>query len=121
MGWRSSGAVRMWLTSRIPVRAISSVLGIGVAVRVRTSTPILSRRSWSLAATPKRCSSSITTRPRFFHLDILGEKAMGADHNIDLAGGEPFHHLPAAGDAVRNRLRTSTLIGYGSKRSVKVW
>ena len=37
---------------------------MGVADRVRTSTSRLSCLSRSLAATPKRCSSSTTTRPR---------------------------------------------------------
>ena len=40
------------------------VLGIGVAVRVRVSTEDFIWRSFSLAATPNFCSSSITSRPR---------------------------------------------------------
>ena len=53
--------------SRTPTSAMCSVRGMGVAVSVSTST---SRRSCfrrSLCATPKRCSSSMTTRPRFLN------------------------------------------------------
>ena len=38
---------------------------MGVAVSVSTSTSARSALSFSLSRTPKRCSSSITTRPRF--------------------------------------------------------
>ena len=44
--------------------AISSVRGIGVAVIVSTSTLARNCLSRSLCATPKRCSSSTTSRPR---------------------------------------------------------
>ena len=43
-----------------------SVRGMGVAERARTSTSSRSDRRSSFCATPKRCSSSRTTRPRFF-------------------------------------------------------
>ena len=54
----------MTLRSRIPASARLSVRGIGVADSVRTSTSRFSCFSRSLAATPKRCSSSTTTSPR---------------------------------------------------------
>ena len=41
-----------------------SVRGIGVAESVRTSTFLHSDFSFSFCATPKRCSSSIITRPK---------------------------------------------------------
>ena len=50
--------------SRIPVSAISSVRGIGVAVMVSTSTCVRIFFSRSLCATPNRCSSSTTRSPR---------------------------------------------------------
>ncbi len=50
--------------SRMPVTAISSVRGIGVADIVRTSTFIRIALRCSLCSTPKRCSSSTITRPR---------------------------------------------------------
>ncbi|MNC71406.1 hypothetical protein D3C75_1223260 [compost metagenome] len=43
---------------------ICSVRGMGVAVSVSTSTLDFSRFSFSLCATPKRCSSSTIKRPR---------------------------------------------------------
>ncbi len=48
----------------MPVRLISSVRGMGVAERVRTSTLARSCLICSLWLTPKRCSSSITSSPR---------------------------------------------------------
>lgn len=35
-----SGGLKIVLRSRMPVRDMCSVLGMGVAVRVRTSTPV---------------------------------------------------------------------------------
>ena len=45
------------------IHILWSVLGIGVAERVRTSTLVLSCLSFSLCFTPNRCSSSITKSP----------------------------------------------------------
>ncbi len=50
--------------SRMPVTAISSVRGIGVALIDSTSTLVRSRFICSLCSTPKRCSSSTMIRPR---------------------------------------------------------
>ncbi len=47
----------------MPVSAISSVRGIGLAVSVSTSTPSDMRFTASLCVTPKRCSSSTTRIP----------------------------------------------------------
>ena len=63
-GCRSSGGVASVDISRMPVTAISSVRGIGVALIASTSTLVRSALSVSLCSTPNRCSSSITTRPR---------------------------------------------------------
>ncbi len=63
MGFSAAGGVLMNERSRIPVRAISSVRGMGLADRVGTSCP----RSWPSAppcARPRRCSSSTTRSPR---------------------------------------------------------
>ena len=63
-GGGPAGGVSITLMSRSPASDMCSVRGIGVAVSASTST---SRRSWrrsSFWATPKRCSSSTTTRPR---------------------------------------------------------
>ncbi len=50
--------------SRMPVIAISSVRGIGVALIASTSTLVRICFSVSLCSTPNRCSSSTTTSPR---------------------------------------------------------
>ncbi|CAB4955726.1 unannotated protein [freshwater metagenome] len=50
--------------SRIPVTAISSVRGIGVADIANTSTVVRIFFKDSFCSTPKRCSSSTITRPR---------------------------------------------------------
>ena len=52
--------------SRSPDSDMWSVRGIGVADSASTSTSSRSDRRSSFWATPKRCSSSSTTRPRFF-------------------------------------------------------
>ena len=48
----------------MPVTAISSVRGIGVADIAKTSTVVRIFLSDSFCSTPKRCSSSTTTSPR---------------------------------------------------------
>ena len=58
--------------SRSPSSAIPRVLGIGVAVRVSTSTSALSALNVSFCLTPKRCSSSMITSPNLLNL-ISGE------------------------------------------------
>ena len=64
MASRFSGGVATSESSRSPESARCSVRGIGVAVRVSTSTCARSRLSASLWRTPKRCSSSMISRPR---------------------------------------------------------
>ncbi len=61
-GWRSSGGVASVDISRMPVTAISSVRGIGVALMASTSTLVRNVFSASLCSTPNRCSSSTITR-----------------------------------------------------------
>ncbi|MNL31805.1 hypothetical protein D3C87_1536150 [compost metagenome] len=63
-GWRFMGGVVMRLMSRAPDRARYRVRGMGVALMVSTSTVALRCLRRSLWATPKRCSSSTTSRPR---------------------------------------------------------
>ena len=64
---RSTGGVWITDSSRSPDMAICRVRGIGVAVRVRTWTSSFSALSFSLWATPK-CSSSTITSPSFLNL-----------------------------------------------------
>ena len=69
----------------MPVRLISSVRGIGVAVSVSTSTFARSRLIFSLCCTPKRCSSSITSSPRSLSFDVVREQAVRSDDHVDRA------------------------------------
>jgi len=62
---RSTGGVVMRERSRTPVSASCSVRGMGVAVRVSTCTSAFSSFSLSLCLTPKCCSSSTISRPRW--------------------------------------------------------
>ena len=57
--------------SRMPLIAMFSVRGIGVAESVSTSTPRLISLMCSLCVTPKRCSSSTTSRPRSLNFTSL--------------------------------------------------
>ena len=70
IGCLSSGGVARVDISRIPVIAISRVLGIGVALIAKMSTLVLMAFSFSLCSTPKRCSSSIMISPRFRNFTV---------------------------------------------------
>ena len=72
---RSTGGVAMIDSSRTPVSASCKVRGIGVADRVSTWTSARNSLSRSLWPTPKCCSSSMTTRPRFLKLTFLPSTA----------------------------------------------
>ena len=54
-----------------PTIAICKVLGMGVAVSVKTSIFDLNSLIFSLCATPNRCSSSITNNPKSFGIISL--------------------------------------------------
>ena len=55
--------------SLIPESDIFRVLGIGVAVIAKMSTSARSARILSFCLTPKRCSSSMITKPRFLKIN----------------------------------------------------
>ena len=100
---RSFGGVSMIDMSRMPTSDMFSVRGIGVAVIVSTSTFLRICLMRSLCATPNRCSSSTTSRPRSLNDDVLRQQAVRADDDVDLAGG----------DAVENLLRSPASCGTG--------
>ena len=77
----------------MPVRLISNVRGMGVAVSVKTSTPVWSFLIISLCVTPKRCSSSTTNRPQPFEPQVFRQQSMGADDEVDLAGSNAGNDL----------------------------
>ncbi len=104
----------------MPVRLISRVRGIGVADRVNTSTPAENCFRDSLWDTPKRCSSSTTTRPSFWNFTSSDRIRWVPIRTSTSPAVAPLTTLRAWA-AVRNRLSTSTRIGYGAKRSVNVW
>ena len=108
-GKRLGGGVSMTDMSRTPDSDICSVRGIGVAVSVSTST--CSRRFFrcSLCSTPKRCSSSMTTRPRSLGRDVAREQPVRADEHVDLAVGEAARAPSSCCASVRKRESTSTL------------
>ncbi len=81
----------------MPVRAISRVRGMGLAVRVRTSTPSAMALMDSLWVTPKRCSSSTTSSPRCLKVDVVAEQPVGAHHHVDGAVGQAGEHLGGLG------------------------
>ena len=95
----------------MPVRLISSVRGIGVADSVSTSTPAFRCLICSLWLTPKRCSSSTTSRPRSLNCEVVRQEAVGADHDVDLPGPHALATTARAWAAVRNRDSTSTRTG----------
>src|SRR5690625_2336500 len=66
-GNRFSGGVSITERSLIPSIDICNVLGIGVAVSVRTSTFVLICLIFSLCLTPNRCSSSTINKPKFLY------------------------------------------------------
>ena len=61
----------MVLMSRMPLSAMFSVRGMGVALSVSVSTCFVRSRSFSLWVTPKRCSSSMISSPKSLNSTFL--------------------------------------------------
>ena len=85
--------------SRSPASDICSVRGIGVALIEITSTLSLSWRISSFCLTPKRCSSSTTSRPSVLRAHVAREQAVRADQDVDLALGEALDRVALLGGA----------------------
>ena len=97
----------------MPVRAISRVRGIGLAVRVSTSTPSAMALMASLWLTPKRCSSSTTRRPSF----LKATSWPSSRWVPTTTSTDPSARPASTSDAwalVRNRLSRATLTGKGA-------
>ena len=75
IGCRLGGGVRMTERSLAAISENCKVRGMGVAVRVNVSTFTLIDRSFSLAATPNFCSSSMTSKPRSLNATSLPNNA----------------------------------------------
>ena len=118
---RFCGAVAITEKSRMPSSDIASVRGIGVAVSVSTSTSARSCFSASFWRTPKRCSSSMITRPRrlsFTSRDssLCVPMTMSISPLASFFDASPW--LPCA---IRKRDSSAIFTGQSAKRSVKVW
>ncbi len=97
-----------------------NVRGIGVAVSVSTSTSERIALMASLWRTPKRCSSSITSRPRRLNSTSLLSSLCVPTTMSMLPSVRPASaalvSLP-----VRKRDSSATLTGHLPKRSLMVW
>ena len=113
------GGVSITDKSRIPSIDIWSVLGIGVAVNVKTSTWVFNSFRRSLCLTPKRCSSSIIIKPKSKNSTSLESKRWVPI----IKSTRPFFNLARISVCcvlVWKRLRTSTFTPKLIKRSVKL-
>ena len=91
---RSLGGVSITDMSRTPASDSCSVRGTGVADMASTWTSFFSCFRRSFWATPKRCSSSTMSSAELGELDVLRQQAVGADEDVDLAGGQALAQLP---------------------------
>ncbi len=117
---RSAGGVAMIEISRRPPIAICSVRGIGVAVSVSTSTWVRSSLRRSLCATPKRCSSSMTTRPRSLKRTSFDSMRCVPTTTSSLPCGQPRPRSSAARPCCESATAPPTRTGKSSKRSENV-
>ncbi|MNN90781.1 hypothetical protein D3C81_2087960 [compost metagenome] len=95
------------------------VRGIGVAVRVRMSTSLRRALSCSFWRTPKRCSSSMITRPRSL---ILTSSCSSLWVPMTMSILPSARSATAAATSLGDlkRLITSTVTGQSAKRSRKL-
>ena len=107
IGRRPSGGVSITEMSRSPASDMWSVRGIGVALSASTSTSSRSWRSSSFCATPKRCSSSTTTRPSSFGITSRESTRCVPIRTSTLPSANSREHLlrprPACGSARPSR------------------
>ena len=109
---RSRGGVSITDMSRMPASDMFSVRGIGVAVIVSTSTFLRICLMRSLCATPNRCSSSTTSRPRSRNFTSFESSRCVPTMMSMLAGGELHERRGSFCSAlVRNRLIMSMRTG----------
>ena len=109
----------MVLMSRIPLSAMFSVRGMGVADSVSVSTCRARSRSFSLWVTPKRCSSSMISSPRSLNSTFLASSLWVPMSRSTL----PSFTLASTSftcAGVRKRDSTSTVTGKARNRSIAV-
>ena len=101
--------------SRMPLRAIFRVRGMGVADRVGTSTCLKFSFSFSLCWTPKRCSSSTTSSPKSLkRTSRLNSRCVPM--RISTSPVSTFRNVSFIWAGVRKRETTSMFTGYFWKR-----
>src|SRR5699024_8411595 len=114
-----SGGVSIIDKSLIPNIDMCNVLGIGVAVKVNTSTFVLISLIFSLCLTPNRCSSSTINKPKSLY-------TMSFDNNlcvpmtISTLPVFNFEIMSVCSFLVRKRLNKPISIGYSLNLSVIV-
>ncbi len=113
IGRRAAGGVLTIDRSRMPVRAISRVRGMGLAVSVSTSTPSVIALIDSLWVTPNRCSSSTTSRPSFLKATSSPSRRWVPTTTSTEPSARPAS-TALAWALVRKRLSSSTLTGKGA-------
>ncbi|MNZ75973.1 hypothetical protein D3C78_944660 [compost metagenome] len=116
---RRAGGVAMIDRSRMPATAMFRVRGIGVAVRVRMSTSLRRALSCSFWRTPKRCSSSMITRPRSLTL-TSSCNSLWVPMTMSILPSARSATAAATSLGDLKRLITSTVTGQSAKRSRKL-
>ena len=109
----------MELMSLAPISAMYRVRGMGVADSVSTSMPLKRSLNFSLCLTPKRCSSSITTRPRFL-MDTSSEMRRCVPMTMSTAPDLSPSSVERTSAALLKRLSISIRTGYSLMRSLNV-
>ena len=104
----------------MPSRLMASVRGMGVAVSVSTS--ISARRFFSASfwRTPKRCSSSMITRPRSRNFTSL-DSSLWVPMTMSILPLSMPSRVLRVDLAVPKRDSSATFSGKLEKRSLKVW
>ena len=103
--------------SREPISENCNVRGIGVAVSVSVSTFTLSEVSFSLAATPNFCSSSIMSSPKSRN-SICLPSILCVPMRISIFPALTSSAISRVCFVLRERLIYSTLIGKSFSRSI---
>ncbi|MNT14419.1 hypothetical protein D3C72_1494250 [compost metagenome] len=120
MARRRWGAVAMTERSRSPSSAMPMVRGMGVAVSVSTSTSARMAFMASLWRTPKRCSSSMMSRPRFLNR-VFSDRSLCVPTTMSTVPSSSPLMVALTSLPERKRDTSATLIGHLEKRSTNVW
>ncbi len=104
----------------MPSSDIASVRGIGVAVSVSTSTSARRRFSCSFWRTPKRCSSSMMTSPRFLNL-TSGWISLWVPITRSIVPAASPSSAAFTSFGERKRDSSASFTGKSAKRSENTW